>query len=1384
MLKSLPSFGLSLLLALSFGIISNTQARQPDVVDDRWIVILEDAPTSTYDGATVSATRSADRWRGKQFAATAPAVSGQARLLPESPLVRAYTAYLDDQREAVLAATRSALGRAVEAEHIYRHVLNGFSARMSAQEAQALARLPGVRAVQPDVAQYLRTDAGPAWIGAPAVWFGSAGLPGGNKGEGMVLGVVDTGINWDSAFFDAAQSAEPAVTNPRPGFVGLCSDPQVRCSGKLIGVYDFTDEDTKGKDPDGHGSHVASTAAGYPLGFSLDFDGAGPVPPINFSTSGVAPRASIISYKACKEVPDEASFQCFVADTNAALEQAVMDGVDVVNYSIGGGPTNPWFGFSSGATTTAETMFNLRQAGIFVSVAAGNDGPIPESVGAPANAPWVFAVANTSHARAFINSLTGTSGGNFALGTLNGQALSTSLTDRPIVHAADFGNALCGTGPAELGGACGDNTGASNPFAPGTFNGEIVVCDRGEYGRVEKGFNVLAAGAGGMILANTAAEGESVSADLHCLPATHVGASDGNRLRDWLATGSNHRGRLTASVRSTENSLGGIVASSSSRGPAFGAPDVMKPNLAAPGTSILAAGADGPSAIAFLNGTSMAAPHVAGAALLLRKAHPGWGVNQVISALETTADASVNTLGGGVAAATVDRGAGNARVDQAVRIGLYLPVSGSQFQAADPALGGVPGALNLPGIVADRCESECSYSRTVQALTSGSWTVATAGELDIEVTPASFSLNAGQQRTLQVTLRAGQAAAGRWASGSIVLTPAAGTLATQRLPVGALFTGGDLPEFASLTSAGNRGRGEIEIPSLAATDELVIRTSALVRPNPFVASLPEDPTNSDPFDGGLGTRLNLINVPPNTLMLHAETFASSSDDVDLFIGRDLNGDGQADSSELVCLSTTATDLERCQISNPAAGTWWVIVQNWQGSGASFDTIRYEIAVLTESQERSLVSFGPGRHEGGPLTLPVYWDQPAMLRDERRIGAIGVATSRDLFANVGSFALAVTRNQAAQIEQTAIFPGRDDRVMVPAGGRHDQLYLDIPETATAFQVDIFGQNFNAQLGFADFDELVTSIPSTPAAPEPFIAASEAINGGRRLSLSAAPGQTLPAGRYFAVIDNQGAEERSYLLSATVTETQAIDNIRGLWGPLNRSINQGIDWQIGGGGNFAVWYTYDEGGLPTFYISNTVPPVTGSSIYNAVLFRATSNDVRNFLTPVGEIQITSVAPGRLMYAWRLNGNHGSEMYRTNIDSSCPLIDGVPAQRTGHWVSPDTAAGGVTLLSIANAEAWIRYYYDNLNRPRWVLADDELPPTLPGGVLMEVLDFRGFCIYCDPVPVSRQVVGTLERQFVNSSTTREVTDFVAGPPLNAQVANDRVVARATFIPACSNP
>ena len=1385
---SLPLFPAALWLVLGVVVAAAlapaAQARQPEVNPGMWIVELEDAPTVMFEGGTRMELTASGARSAKAFEPTAPSVTGARRLDPDAVAVKRYMDYLDAERAVVLDSARRALGVEIEPRHVYRHVANGFAAELSPDMAAALEAIPGVRAVHPDYIETLHTDVGPAWVRAEQVWTGSTGAPNPTRGEGVVVGVIDTGINWESVFFDpdspfidAGSPGAVAISNPRDGFFGLCNsgDADIPCSDKLIGVYDFTDEDSSGFDTDGHGSHTAATAIGMPLSFALDLDGNS----TPFSTSGVAPGASFIAYKAC-QAPDneeEGTFECSNSATSAALEQAIEDEVDVISYSIGGDAFDPW-SFAG----NQRRFLNVRAAGITPVVSAGNSGPGEGSVGSPANTPWVVAVANANHGRLLANQVTGASGGSFALGTLTGEG-SGSTTSRAIVHARDFGSALCGAGEAELGPECGDNNGASNPFSPGTFDGEIVVCDRGVYGRVEKGRNLELAGAGGMILANTEEQGESTNNDRHCLPATHIGADDGDRIRDWLDSGSSHRGRLSGTTRVVAESVSGRLNPSSSRGPAVGARDLMKPNITAPGTNVLAAstGLDdagtGPSddadvQLTFLTGTSMSAPHVAGAAALLQSANSDWGVDEVVSALETTANADRIRRDDDAEARVIDRGAGAVEVDKATRIGLFLPNSEGEFLAANPAGGGDPGALNLPGIFSEGCQVECSFTRRVRALGAGSWTVTTDGALDIEVLPSSFDLEAGEEQQLVVTIAAGSVPIGQWGGGRVVLQPSGSNFVTQRLPVGALMSAGELPDAIDVGASANRGRTELALDSVVELQELVVRTSALVRPERRSPTLAEDPTRNDPYDNPQGTVTELVTVPGEALLLAVETLASASSDIDLFIGRDLNGNGRAEAFEERCASTSPDDLERCEIAQPEAGDWWILVQNWDASNSGSDVAPFEFAVLAGNNNTSLVSFGPGAHPGGPLTLPVFWDQPAMGVNERWVGAVGLATAPDFLANIGVVPVSITRQDENEPADTALFQGRPQTVVVPGQTAHRRLFIDVPPGLASLDIDIEGSLDDVTIRRRDFDALVESVPSTPPAPTTVLAQAEPSGSGWTAGIANPEG-----GRYFVVLDNDEQAERRVEVTATATRAQSDTPPvprRGLWTALNRDedIRQGVEWQIGGGRQFVLWYTYDEAGLPTFYISDAVPD-DGSPFFRAELFRTTSNGERYSLNVVGEVQVTAIAEDRFMYAWRLNGNHGAEMFAPINNRSCPsdsLPGAAPTPLLGHWFSPEDIGEGVTLLITDASEAWVRYYYDDANEPRWVIADEELAPTLPDGNRMEVLELRGWCIYCEQVPITQDVVGTLERVFVDSNTVRELANFVAGPPLDSSVNVDR--------------
>ncbi len=1342
-----------------------------------FIVRLTSAPTPQFRGGTIETFDSDGRKVSKRFAPTALEVTGAQKLDVDVPAVVEYAAHLDAERGDVLGRAELALGRALKPKHVYRHVLNGFAIEITAAEAEALAAVPGVRSVEREFVHYPMTDNGPEWIGADRYWAGQSGVVAPNRGEGTVIGVVDTGINWDSFFFDPARPGAPQIDNPRGQFYGLCSQPSVLCSDKIIGVYDFTDEGTNGKDPDSHGSHVASTAAGFPLSFSLNIAGQS----IFFSTSGVAPNASIISYKACEDNPDRGTFTCSGSDTSAALEQAIVDQVDSLNYSIGGAPFDPWAGIRQGFSTSEEIFLNMRAAGIAAVTSAGNFGNRGEGwVGSPANAPWAFSVANVTHDRVLANRLFNVSGGDFVLGALTGLGQTGGTNVVPIVYAGDFGNALCGTGEAELGSSCGQNTGATNPFPPGTFNGEIVVCDRGTYGRIEKGRNVLDAGAGGMILANTQAQGESVNGDQHCLPAMHIGADDGDRIRDWLSSGSGHQGRLTGTQRVVDDDFGGRLNTSSSRGPSVGATDTMKPNITAPGTDIIAAGAENANSIAFLTGTSMSSPHVAGAVLLLRRSHPDWGPDQIFSALETTANPQLVTLDDGTPASTIERGAGGMQVDRASRIGLFLPVGIQAFLDADPVQGGVPGDLNLPGIVSDFClnTEACTFTRTLQALGTGDWTVTTEGPLDVQVSPSSFSLAEDQQITLTVSIRQGTAALGAWGTGSVLLTPAGSQFVEQRLPVGAYVGAGSSPGPKTLSDVdSNRGRDTIMIDELGQIDEMLFRTSALVEPERRTLSLRNDPSPFNPFDNDTGVDVRFFDVPEGTLLLDVQTLASGAQDVDLYVGRDFDFDGEAFFDEIICESTTPDDLESCQIETPTPGRWWVLVQNWEGSAPGVnDTIPYEFAMLEESLDPSLVVSGPGTHAGGPLSLPLYWDQPAMEAGERWVGAVGVSSSPDRVGDAGVIPVSIRRTGPNTPQVTPLFEGKDYTLVIPPQTEHDLAFIDVPSSAATLTVQADGPLTGMSLRRLDF-----SMVGTPVQPQPATEVAVGSQASGTWTVAAPP--SIQPGRYFVVMDNATNAEAQVTVTAEVGELNSIQPQRGLWSPRDRLINQGIEYQVAGSNAFVTWYTYDEDGLATFYISNGAPAELNSSYFSQPIYRVTSNGIRQTVDVVGEIQVTALDEEELIFAWRLNGYHGAEIYTPDHNSDCPLVDGERRQLLGHWFPAEFREGGVTLLYTAVAEAWVRYFFDVSGQPRWVFAGNEVQATIPGAKALDVLEFRGWCIYCEETDITNSSVGVLERVFDGLESVREVLSFEIGDPIDTDYATDRTLSRLSNIGSCPN-
>ena len=742
----------------------------------RYIVVLAEAPLATYSGGIGG------------LGATDPQVTGAGRLDPRTAPSRAYLAHLGARQDAVRAAAALALGRSVELYGSYRVTINGFAAPMSAAEAGRLATLPGVARVVPDEDRYLATDRGPDWIGAPGLWDGSeAGGGAGTMGEGIVAGVIDTGVNHDHPSFADVGGDGYDHTNPRGTYYGVCAGGVVPlCNDKLIGVYDFTG--TGPEDDNGHGSHTASTVAGNVVDASL----VAPTVTVDRTISGVAPHANLITYKACVTTP--AIGTCPLSALLLAIDQATTDMVDVVNFSIGGGSSDPW------SDLDAQAFLNARAAGVFVATSAGNEGPGAATVGSPADAPWVLSVGATTHDREFVNSLVGMSGGDTAApADMIGRSITSEFGPAPIVFAGDYGYPLCGDGPAN------EATGAAliNPFTPGTFDGEIVVCERGTYGRVEKGENVMEGGAGGFVLVNDAASGDSTVADPYPLPGVNVSHAQGQVLLAWLASGSGH----TAGIGGTEAVLDAanadVMASFSSRGPNPATGDILKPDVSAPGVDILAAfhsplgGPAGPTEYGVISGTSMASPHAAGSAVLVLALHPDWSPAEVQSALMTSAFDGLPGDGdevhgvlkedGVTPADPFDTGSGRVNLHAASRAGIVLDETTDGYVAGDPNGGGDPTAINTASLANGACAGTCSWHRTLTGAADHpvTWSVSTTddGAMSLVVEPSTLTLGPGATAVVTVTADTTAADDDAWHFGSVILTPDDPSVASAHLPV-------------------------------------------------------------------------------------------------------------------------------------------------------------------------------------------------------------------------------------------------------------------------------------------------------------------------------------------------------------------------------------------------------------------------------------------------------------------------------------------------------------------------------------------------------------------------------------------------------------------------
>ncbi|NGZ86070.1 S8 family peptidase [Duganella sp. SAP-35] len=981
-----------------------------------YIVQLADKPVAAYTG-NLSGLRATKAGAGQRLDLT----SGAALQY------RNYLGAQQNQAKALLSAT------AVTRQ--YQVVFNGFAARLTDAEVRALKASGKAVSITPDERQHVVTNYTPTFLGLDqpgGLWEQLGGKA--HAGDDIIVGVIDTGI-WPEnlSYADRVDGAgvptfDPAGTlayGPPPArWKGVCQTGEgftaADCNNKLIGARYFDDgfraggstihwsefrspRDSLGapSGDGGHGTHTSSTAAGNSGVPARAGNGN-----LLGSRSGMAPRARVAMYKICwsynEGFPSTTGVAntCYNSDSLAAIEAAVADGVDVLNYSISGGgsPLDP----------VEQAFRHAVEAGVFVAAAAGNSGP--------ANAvahisPWLTTVAASTHDKTHSATVTLGNGQHYSGASLNPALLPAAAVIRGEDAVAPGADASQAAYCYRL-----EDVIAVHPIAqldPAKVAGKIVACKRGSTARTDKANAVKAAGGIGMIMLD---DGNGPVVDIYNLPTVHVNQADGEAI-DAYAAAPGATAALSASALTPMT--GPVLADFSSRGPNNFDMGVLKPDLAAPGVDILAGVAPSLSAAqhqaviagtgpsystsSYMSGTSMATPHVAGLAALLKQRHPLWTPAAVKSALMTSTTSVLPTALAGDEDGTLPwgQGAGHVAPNLAADPGLVYDIAASDYQqylcgitgeTSDCAGGALKGyalnlaSISLPGVVGNQ-----TIRRSVTNVGERTAIYNASAGIDgfaVTVAPSTLNLAPGETQSYTVTLSRTDAVDGVWKFGELVWNDGEHKV---RSPLQARYnSGAEAPALVSATTVS----GSRQLDVFTGFDGAMGAVKAGMREYTRLAQTVTQaaPGSLDTLEGvvnacvarGAGVKAVTLGIPNQTMIARFElsnrdTAGGEDDDLDLALLDQRNN--------LIAYSGHGGANESVTLTTPPMGVVKVCVLGYQlknGASTSY-TMSYATAIPNDTKGNLKVALPGVVKQGGSSSVGVSWS--GLEQGKRYLGGL-------------------------------------------------------------------------------------------------------------------------------------------------------------------------------------------------------------------------------------------------------------------------------------------------------------------------------------------------------------------------------------------------------------